>query len=713
MTTASSDTARATWRRLAHLLIAGLATCLASALRAQTQVTAPERFSCVLWSAEQARGIERAKLLGCDALQLGRGVDPAPLRAAGLGFYLDQPIGKGLLELRDAEWRPLVQAYERSRDPAEMIRPTCLGDANLLDAAVRAVGDEVRRVAGPDLRFVALADEASATRHNGPLDTCACDVCQVAFVAFLRRHIGNLDAINMALGTQYASLDDVRPVSTDQVRRRELSDVLLPADLRPFLLRQRFVDEQFAAAVQRLAEAAEAVAPTTPIGLTGLAVPGAFGGYDYARLLPKLSLLEPYPIGGAAELAASLGMPTAHRYATLFPPAENEKGLRANSVQHVRHALADAAAHGYAGLVVWNDETVVDAKGEPTPFGAALRAELERQRAELDACAGARIETDEIWLLESQASVAIWWMLDSAKDGMTWPRRLASYEQQHSTSQAARRAWIHVLRDLGHQPKFLAEDELPTRLLQQRPRCLVLPATIALSDRAAQAILAYVRSGGTVLADHSTALYDEVGLRRPAGALDALFGVQARSLRWEDLLVREGRALRAGSGGVPAAERGLRGQIAERREDTSVFLELRHGRGRAVYLNAPVVEYIGARLDPQRVEFAFELRRRVRTVLQDAGVLPPCDVRGDGLPTCIERVRLRLRDGRAVLAIRLEARDRPALLSQLAEQKLRVLVSFPRERQLRMLDGRELARSANFELPFDPYGALFLEVLDQ
>ena len=678
----------------------------------QGALPAPEKFTCVLWSSDPARGIAGARSLGCDALPLSRGGDPAPLVEAGLGYYLDQPIGKGLLELRDAEWRPLVAAYERDRDPSALVRPTCFATPGVLETAMAAAAAEAGRVAGPGLRFVALADEASATRHDGPLDTCSCEACRREFVGFLRSKLTTLDAINEHLGTQFATFDDVRPVSTDQVRRRELGDTDLPADLRAFVLRQQFVDRQFAAAVTRLAAVVAAAVPGVPVGLTGLQVPAAFGGNDYARLLPGMTLLEPYEIGGAVELATSLGAPGAHRYATLFPPGEEPAARVGDVRQHVRHALADAAAHGRAGLVVWNDEAVVDGKQQATPFGAALRDELAAQRLALDACAGARIEPAPVWVLESQPSVAVWWMLDSAKDGMTWTRRLSSYERTHSTSQAARRAWVRILQDLGHQPRFVAEDDLATRLLQERPRCLVLAATIALDDRTAQAIRAYVNAGGAVLADHSTGLYDELGLRRGAGALDDLFGIGQRSLRWDDLLVREGKALRALDERMPAAERSVRGRLGERRDDTTVFLEQRHGRGRAVYLNAPVVGYTEARLDEGRVGFAFELRRRVRAVLQEAGVSPPCDARGEGLPTCIERVPLRLRDGRAVLAIRVEAKDRPGLLVQLAAQpKRRIVVSFAQEQQLRLLDGRDLGRAVNFDLPFDPFGAIFLEVV--
>jgi hypothetical protein len=314
-----------------------------------------------------------------------------------------------------------------------------------------------------------------------------------------------------------------------------------------------------------------------------------------------------------------------------------------------------------------------------------------------------------VWVLESQDSVRVWWMLDSVADGLTWVRRLASHERTHSTSQASRLGWIRLLQDLGLQPHFVTAAQLPERLLQQRPRCLVLPASIALSDRAAQAIAAFVQNGGTVLADHSTGLYDDTLARRDAGALDALFGITGRSCAWEDLLVREGRST-ARESGLPLAERALHGKLGERRRLGDAFLELAHGRGRAVYLNAPVAMYGAWRLDEQQVEPARELRRRVRSVLQQAGAEPPCEVRGEGLPTCIERVPLRLRDGRSVLALRLHALDAPAVLRRLAGDGPRaVQVEFRTVRTLRLLGGEDLGTGTRFDLRLDPFGALFLE----
>lgn len=684
------------------------AWCGALVAQAPT-VAAPTRFERILWCSDPQRAVV-ARTLGFTGIQLGRGADPALATGNGLRFYLDQPIGKGLLELRDEEWKPLQQAYERTRDPAVLVRPACFAEPGLVASRAQAAAAEAARVRSDALLFVALADEASATRNDAPLDTCSCEHCARAFRVFAQKRHGTIDALNQALGTQYASFDDVVALSTDQVRRRELGDGNLPANLQPFGLRQEFVDDQFCQAVHTIAARVQAAVPGVPVGLTGLQVPAAFGGNDHVRLLPPLTLAEPYAIGGAPELARSLLPPGAHRYATLFPPAAGTPEAAVPIGPLVHAQIAAMAFTGLAGVVVWNDGTVAADDGAATPFGRAVGKAVQELQPVLDACAGASPDRSHVWILESQASVRVWWMLDSAGDGMTWIRRLASYERTHSTSQSARLGWIRLLQDLGLQPRFVGERELPELLLQQRPRCLVLPASIALGDRTTQAIAAFVKSGGTLLADHTVGLYDDALALRGKGGLDEVFGITARSFAWHDLLVRQGRTT-SRDPSSPLAERGLEGRLGERRADGELCLEHVSGRGRAVYLNMPVCEYASWRLDELRVEPARDLRRRVRAVLQQAGVEPPFEVRGEGLPTCVERAVLRLRDGRTVFAIRLQALDAPQLLQRLAQAGPRpVQIELPLAQKLSHLGGATLGSGTRFDLQLDPYGALFLEV---
>lgn len=675
----------------------------------KARVAPPQRFERVLWCADGKQGPEFARRSGYTAVQLGRGADPTPIRSLGLRFYLDQPIGKGLLELRDRDWRPVVQLFERTRDASQLVRPQCFAEPGRVDKAAAAAAHEARRVGPEGMLFVALADEASSTRHNAPLDSCQCEHCLKDFRAYVRERFSDVDALNTALGTHYASIDVAVPISTGQVRSRELGEQLLPADLRPFSLWLDFVDDQFATAVRTIRERVQAAVPGVPVGLTGLAVPGPFGGHDYGRLITGDTLAEPYDIGGSIELSRSLLPRGAHRYATLIPPGEDTPAGKIDIGEYVRARLMAMASQGTAGVVVWNDGTVQE-DGKETEFGAAVRTAFTQHGAEFDALAGAQIERSPVWLVESHASVRAWWMIDSAKDGMTWVRRLGSYEATHSTSQAARLSWIRLLQDLGQQPDFVTAKTLEQRLFTERPRCVVLPATLALSDRAVAALNVYVRNGGLLLADHSTAIYDERLQRRERGALDPLFGIEQRSLAWHDLLVREGKST-ARDRALPAAERSLRGETSRQETDSDTFLERSIGGGYAYYLNSPVAAYDEWRLDPGQVGRARELRRRVRAALRRARVSPPCEVTGKGLPTCIERVSLKLRDGRNVLAVRLNALARPKLMRQLNQDgPIPIEITLPGKRNVRELNGKDHGNTNVVKAMLDPFGAVFLEV---
>lgn len=697
--------------RLGLVLAAVLS--LAAATLAQAPAAerpAPASFGVVCWvpaeRATQPAYLRALRDLGIDAINLGPDGDPAPLAEAGLDFYLDQPIGKGFLELRDRDFEPLQKAYETSRDASRLVRPQCLRDGDLrLQLGVRA-GEAAARALqakGSSVRFVALADEASSTRHANPLDLCRCARCLSAFRAFALARHGSLERANAEWATQFATEAAIEPLTTDQIRRRELGGVLLPENLTPWTDWLDFVDQGFAEAVHALEQQVRAERSTLRVGLTGIQAPSAFGGHDYVRLFEGATLVEAYDQGGAVELARSLA-PSAQHWSTLMLPTE----FAADTGDLLVARLAEAAARGQHGTVLWNDERLLSADGKPGRGGELLRAALQRMRPSLDACAGAMPEADSVWICESQSSVRAWWMLDSAKDGMTWVRRMSSYEATHSTSLSARRGWLELLQDVGIAPRFVGESDLPLRLLQERPRLLVLPASIALSDRLCSAIANYVRQGGHVVADHTPALFDERLRRRATGGLDVLFGIEQRSFRWEDLGVREG-SLRQGSHGP--VESGLRAAVAERIAGEPVFVEKLHQRGRAVCLNLPVFAYAGLRLDPASVVAAADLRKRMRQVLAAALVVPRCDVRGEGLPACLARSFLRDASGRRLLAVRLDAIDSPGLLRELSQNGPRaVRLLFPAPVRLFSLRGEELGSGAEIEARLDLYAGLFVEV---
>ncbi len=681
-------------------------------------VAAPERFETILWMhggpARDARLAEAIRALSCTAVSVSADEDPSWPGAHGLRFYRDQAAGKGILELRDADWHRVRDAYLADRDPQTLVRPHVLAQSATTDALVATLNEKLSRALPQHPIAASLGDEISVTTHANPLDLCMSDATLAGFRAFVRQRLRDVDALATAYGVPRADFATLMPATADQIRAREFQTRLLPASLRPWAEHREFMDAELARVVDLLLAQTRAAAPTLPVGLTGIQPPSAYGGHDYRRLLPGMTFYEAYDIGGARDLAQCFAPKDAWQVATLFAPPPETNASEYDG--RVRAALADAIAHGMAGVVVWCTGDVLDGDATPTRFGTALRDAIESLRGAADRLAGATVVRAPVWIVESQASVRVWWMLDAERDGATWIQRLSSHEATHSTSQAARRSWLRLFEDLGLQPEFVADVDLRERLAAAPPRLLVLPATIALSDAACAAVTAYATGGGHVLADHSTAIYDEHGVRRATAGLDATFGIAGRSLVGVDTFVREGRASARGrlADGVAAAEAAVHGAIADTVGEHRIHVERAVGRGRAVYLNLAVCEYASWRLDPARHEPAVALRRRVRSIVDRAGVEPPVLVRGAGLPTCIERLSLRDREGQACLAIRLNALDAPELLAQLATRPPReVEVVFPRAVALTDLrTGAKHAKAASHRLTLDPWSGIFVAVSD-
>ena len=71
-------------------------------------VPPPGKLETILWlhggPIRDADFFAAVTELGFTAVSVSTGEDPSVPAANGLGFYLDQAVGKGVLELRDEQW---------------------------------------------------------------------------------------------------------------------------------------------------------------------------------------------------------------------------------------------------------------------------------------------------------------------------------------------------------------------------------------------------------------------------------------------------------------------------------------------------------------------------------------------------------------------------------------------------------------------------------
>jgi hypothetical protein len=94
----------------------------------------------------------------------------------------------------------------------------------------------------------------------------------------------------------------------------------------------------------------------------------------------------------------------------------------------------------------------------------------------------------------------------------------------------SRRSTMQLIVDAQLHPTYLTDAQIVDGALADM-KMLILPAAIAVSPEAADAVRRFAESGGIVVADLTPAIFDNHGKLLPAGLLDDFFGFRRNSLK--------------------------------------------------------------------------------------------------------------------------------------------------------------------------------------
>ncbi len=447
--------------------------------------------------------------------------------AAGLDVYVDHLAGKGDLFLR-----PPVFERDRARlkdDPLHFRpqRPSGLCDPKLAARLLDRVneGTQRHRAASP-LAYV-LDDELSVTRGVNPMDYCFAPETLAAFRTWLAQRNGDVDELNARWQSRWPNFGAIVPPTTGEARAAAEDVALERLNLAAWNAHREFMEAALCGRLVELAARVNELDPGAAIGFTGGSFPSAFGGFDWGRLAPALTLHEPYETGAAPELVRSLARPEARLLSTLFVPDEPRDDWQP------RELLA-RVARGDDGVVAWSSGPLLDdpgaaltAAGRELARFVALARELRAQQR-VTAAAPPRV-----FIAFSQAAARAGWMVDSWADGRTWPNRLTSYESDHASTAAAREGWVELLLALGMPFRFFDErDGLPAEALASPAACVVvLSEAFACAEPLVAALEGFVAAGGSLIGDAHAALFDGELRGRDGKALARLFGVERKGGR--------------------------------------------------------------------------------------------------------------------------------------------------------------------------------------
>ena len=534
------------------------------------------------------------------------------------------------------EFREQYARFDRERDRSVFVRVPCVNDPAVADTMNEIIDTTMHAMApARDLTLLYdLRDECSITSFVLASDACFCPHCLERMRDRLKEEYGSLAALNREWETAFGQWDEVEPLTSQEVlERREAGQW----NFAPWHDHRTFMNESFARVCREYGDRIRRHDPGALAGLEGTQCPAPFGGYDFSTLAPAVDWMEPYMMGRSVDCLRA------------FKPRRNYPIFRTNGLN--AHAAYRRAmlwnvlyqAGGYGGTIIWNSSTTVDVESPDLPLQPGIK-EQAGMYMELRGGIPLLLQRCE----EVSSPVAIHYSQASLNaDLMTFlPNRwqsVAGYRNDVLPAYRSRMAWWALFEDRGLRPFFVSSRQIENGELRKRGfKLLLLPRSIAVSDREAEEIVAFVEEGGMLAADSFAGRMDGHCRERETGVLDALFGVertahdayyaseQPASFDWA---ASPDKAARWGSGSISAAvslieesvvANGARALGCTEMTDTGIGFLNRRGKGAAVLFNAAPLAYSHERRMPGGGE-AYQ--RIFGDVVAQAGVEPEMTVR--------------------------------------------------------------------------------------
>ncbi len=485
----------------------------------------------------------------------------------------------------------MKKKYAETRDKRGLVREYCLNDP-----AYRAlISQELKQKAQPWARLSPLSyyvyEEPSLTCYEDDLDLCFSPHCMKAMREWLKSEYTTLAALNKQWGTQFSAWDEVTPDDTYEAQAR--GNYASWADHRTFM------EKTYADTFEYVLGELRKIDPQGILLNSGTQVSGAHNGCDYSRINQFTKHLNAYDGGNQLDF---------HRN---FNPEVKISGGAGYGVlgkdvfyNFYRNLFKGANGGSY---IFWQYSTLDPDLTMSQSGKDMIEGFRELRGAGLGKLVGlAAPDNNGIAIHYSYPSIHGAWIVD----GKIEPEVV--YDPSSATMRrfnANRDGWVKALRDAGLQFDFIAYGDVEQGKLTERGyKTLILPMSIALSDREAAAIREFARRGGTVIADALPAVMDEHCTFRERAALAELFGIAPTRASRDDIVAMKGD---------PALK--LAGAKALLNEaDRPLLLEHASGAGRAYLLNFFLDRYPADKQEGR----AGPTLRKLQQVFNAAGVEP-------------------------------------------------------------------------------------------
>jgi hypothetical protein len=522
--------------------------------------------------------------------------------------YLDLMTYMGdIPRFADAKFAEKAARYNETKSKEWLVR-----EPSLSDMEWRAkVAEHLKGRATQAMRFggaydYCMGDEMSLTHYTRYFDYDWSPHALGAFRKWLQVRYASLDALNKAWETNFTSWDAVVPMTLHEVTGR--------ANAAPWAEFRSFMNDSVADFFAMAQASLKSVDPQARAGLSGTQEPRSGNGMDWWKNSQAFNYYHSYNTGWSNEMRRSFAPYTGTAQSPYYAGYwQAGRAIEYNFFWCLLHDT-EAVSAWTTPIFFYNDFTYSESGRDTLALCREMKLGL------WDLIRNARREHDGIALHYSQNSINAATLLGKDEEIV-----------RH------RDAWVKLIEEMGLQYDFVATPQIEDGILRRgdsrgnRYRVLILPESFAVSDKEKAEIEAFVRAGGTVIADRGAGLMDGKCRRGDQGVLDGLFGLRRTDSGGEGTL-----GIQVRMPGIPASE--LKFPVAEALAPTTAkplgqsageqplpaLLRNGVGNGAAWYLNLDLSPFDNERVFHTPAEKG--LRSILDAILAEAGVKPQVGV---------------------------------------------------------------------------------------
>lgn len=379
--------------------------------------------------------------------------------------------------------------FIKTGDKKYITRDVSLQNPNFDQEMRRQLADGLKKMIPLKPFAYYLADESSLTAYADAYDVDWSPEALAGFRAWLQREYSSLDALNVSWNTSFKTWDAVSPMTTEEAQKH--------GNFAPWSDHRVYMEQAFLKTFRKAKEFLHEIDPEGLASISGTQVPTPHNGCNWFEIDQVMDYLQPYSGGNQDAMHF------------LFRPGLLLTGFTGYGVTGKEAHLEQwrRLFYGHTGASIFWHYTLMNPDLTFSPQGKALAEVFGRIQSGIGRLfMNSTVHEDGVAIHFSMASIRGAWITDGKiTDGMGYAQRTS---KNFAELTKRRDAWVKTLEKQGVQFRFLATPQIESGSLNQF-RVLILPYSIALSDREIAEVDAFVKRGGTVYLDEQSGRMDE------------------------------------------------------------------------------------------------------------------------------------------------------------------------------------------------------------